>query len=94
MSKTNRKEVDWQTAFEECGRGELFEPWDMPTVRRRKRKAPDLARALKQAKRAGESVTGATVTADGVTLNFGSSRETGSEQTSEFDSWMAKHHAN
>jgi len=48
----------------------IFEPWESPTRRRKKRK-PNLASALKQASKAGVAVAGATITADGVTLEFG-----------------------
>jgi hypothetical protein len=44
---------------------------DEPEPRRRAARRPTLATALKQAKKLGVSVSGATLTADGVTLTFG-----------------------
>ncbi len=58
--------------FAHLGRGELFEPWEMPTRKRREKRKPNLASALKQASNAGANVSGATIAADGsVSLEFG-----------------------
>jgi hypothetical protein len=53
---------------------------------------PTLARAIREAKRAGLSVAGATLTVDGsVSLAFGEAAKTNGN--GELDEWMAKHHA-
>jgi hypothetical protein len=58
-------------------------------VPRRQRK-PSLTEALREAKKAGISVTGATYTADGsVSLSFGEK-----SNGNELDQWLAGRHAN
>src|SRR5262249_35877875 len=58
----------------------------------RRRTRPSLARAIKQARKVGVTVSGATIAADGsVSLTFG---EPTPAQQNDLDRWMAKRHAN
>jgi hypothetical protein len=68
---------------------ENFEPFDWPPpTRRRKRRGLSLARAIRQARKAGVDVT---VAPDGtITLRFGEQTTT-STTANELDQWMAKH---
>jgi hypothetical protein len=64
-------------------------PAPAPTPRRPKARTPSLTRALREAKKAGISVAGATFTADGsVSLSFGDAVKTNGN---ELDEWMARH---
>jgi hypothetical protein len=47
---------------------ELVEAVPVPAPRRQRKRAPSLTKALREAKKAGISVTGATLTADGVSV--------------------------
>jgi hypothetical protein len=59
-----------------------------PTPRCSKARTPSLTRALREAKKGGISVAGATFTADGsVSLSFGDAVTNGNE----LDEWMARH---
>ena len=61
------------------------------TRRRSRPRRPTLASALKQAKKEGLAVSGATWAADGtVSLTFG---ESNSAQQGDLDKWIAKRHA-
>jgi hypothetical protein len=51
---------------------------------------PNLAKAIKEAARAGLSVTGATIEAGRVTLQFGQSCDD-NVQGNELDDWLSKH---
>ena len=46
-----------------------------------------LASVIGQARRAGANVTGATVTKDGVSLEFGKHTVTGSDKLEAFNEW-------
>jgi hypothetical protein len=64
------------------------EPAPVPEPSRRQRKrTPSLARALREAKKAGIPVTGATFTADSVSLSFG---EAVKSNGNALDEWMAR----
>ena len=56
--------------------------------RKPRRRTPTLASALKQAAKAGASVSGATIEDGRVVLTFG---EPAKSESSELDTWMAKH---
>ena len=62
-------------------RGDYREPWEVPTARRKRKVS--LARAMKQADKAGLSVTAATLTADGVELHWS---EASANTSNEWDS--------
>jgi len=51
---------------------------------------PTLARALRQAAKAGVNVAGATIEDGKVSLTFSEAQP---EQTNDLDKWMAKRHA-
>lgn len=56
-----------------------------------RQRKPTLASALREAKKVGASIAGATLAADGsVSLTFGEAAKTNGN---ELDEWMAKHHA-
>ena len=57
---------------------------------KRRQRKPSLATALKQARKAGVSVKGATIEAGKVSLEFG---EPEPEPTNDFDKWKAKRSA-
>lgn len=62
----------------------------VPKAPRRRR--PTLARALKEANKAGKPVKGAVLGPDGtIELKFG---EPGTEPPNDLDKWIAKRHAN
>jgi hypothetical protein len=66
-------------------------PQVAPRPKHRTRK-PSLTKALREAKKAGISVAGATFTADGsVSLSFGEAVKTNGN---ELDQWLAGHHEN
>jgi hypothetical protein len=67
---------NWEAAFIELIDGPVFEPWDVKTHKRQRRKPrkPSLAAAIRQARKAG--LTTGTVTVDGVTLTFGTAEST------------------
>jgi hypothetical protein len=75
-----------------------YDPWTTydpsPTVVRRtpnrvRNRKPTLASAIRQARKAGIEVTGATVTKDGVSLEFGNRAITGkaSGVEDDFNEW-------
>ena len=69
---------------------ELVKPVPAPVPRRQRKRS--LTKALREAKKAGISVTGATLTADGsVSLSFG---EAAKSNGNELDEWMAGRHEN
>jgi hypothetical protein len=76
--------------------GELVAPVPVPAppqpapVPRRQRK-PSLSKALREAKKAGIPVTGATFTADSVSLSFG---EAAKSNGNDLDQWLAGRHEN
>ena len=62
-----------------------------PEPRSRRQRKPTLASAIREARKAGVPVSGATLTADGsVSLTFGGEPKT---SRNELDEWMARHHA-
>jgi imidazolonepropionase-like amidohydrolase len=67
----------------------LGPPQDMPKPKRKRK--PTLARALRDAAKAGVNVAGATIEDGRVSLTFG---EAQAEQANDLDKWMAKRHAN
>jgi hypothetical protein len=78
---------------------ELVEPAPQPAPRRSKggapkphrTRTPSLTKALREAKKAGIPVTGATFTADSVSLSFG---EAAKSNGNDLDQWLAGHHEN
>jgi hypothetical protein len=54
-------------------------------------RTPSLTKALREAKKAGISVTGATFTADSVSLSFG---EAAKSNGNDLDQWLAGRHEN
>jgi hypothetical protein len=68
---------------------ELVEPVPVPAPRRQR--APSLTKALREAKKAGIPVTGATFTADSVSLSFG---EAVKSNGNDLDQWLAGRHEN
>ena len=73
-----------------------YDPWatfdPSPLVVRRtpkrvRNRKPTLASVIGQARRAGANVTGATVTKDGVSLEFGKHTVTGSDKLEAFNEW-------
>lgn len=65
----------------------LFEPWEQPTRKRRERKL-NIANATKQFAKAGLTISGAIIAADGsVTFNFGDNQ---SVHANDLDLWMNK----
>jgi hypothetical protein len=62
------------------------EPAPVPSRRQRKR-TPSLAKALREAKKAGIPVTGATFTADSVSISFGDAVKSNGNA---LDEWMAR----
>jgi hypothetical protein len=85
--------VPWDRApvrFDTGDDDELVEP--AVPVRRQRKRSPSLTKALREAKKAGISVTGATFTADGsVSLSFG---EAVKSNGNDLDQWLAGHHEN
>jgi hypothetical protein len=58
------------------------------TPKRVRNRRPTLASVIRQARRAGANVTGATVTKDGVSLEFGKSAVTGPAKVGDdFNEW-------
>lgn len=88
MSDKNRM-WDAYIDFLHCGpEAQLFERWDMPPTRKRRRhKVPNLASAIKRAKAMGMDVT---VAPDG-SMTFGVCAHNAPEPTNELDQWMTKH---
>jgi hypothetical protein len=70
---------------------ELVKHAPAPTPRRPKARTPSLTKALREAKKAGLSVAGATFTADSVSLAFG---ETAKSNGNALDQWLAGRHEN
>jgi hypothetical protein len=73
---------------------ELFGPAPVPepaAPRRQRKRSPSLTKALREAKKAGIPVTGATFTADSVSLSFG---EAVKSNGSDLDQWLARRHEN
>jgi hypothetical protein len=70
-----------------------FEPAPQPAPRRRphRTRPPSLTKALREAKKAGIPVTGATFTADSVSLSFG---EAAKSNGNDLDQWLAGRHEN
>ena len=67
---------------------EELEPWEVKTRKRRQRiRKPTLASALKQARQAGMLPTGATVTADGVALEFGNANAKSADASATANEW-------
>jgi hypothetical protein len=62
-----------------------------PAPRRQRKRSPSLTKALREAKKAGISVTGATFTADSVSLSFG---EAAKSNGNDLDQWLAGRHEN
>jgi len=69
---------------------DLAEAAPVPAPSRRQRK-PSLTKALREAKKAGIPVTGATFTADSVSLSFG---EAVKSNGNDLDQWLAGRHEN
>jgi hypothetical protein len=68
---------------------ELVEPAPVPVSRRQRKRSPSLTKALREAKKAGIPVTGATFTADSVSLSFG---EAAKSNGNDLDHWLAGRH--
>ena len=56
--------------------------------RKRRKRKPTLARALREAAKAGVNVAGATIEDGKVSLTFGEAQP---EQTNDLDKWMKRH---
>jgi len=59
-------------------------------IPRRRARRPTLARALREARKAGVNVAGATIEDGKVSLTFGEAQP---EPTNDHDKWLAKRHA-
>ena len=70
---------------------ELVKPAPAPVSRRQRKRSPSLTKALREAKKAGIPVTGATFTADSVSLSFG---EAAKSNGNDLDQWLAGRHEN
>jgi len=57
-----------------------------PKPKAKRKRKPTLTAAIAQARKAGLVPTGATVTAEGVSLEFGNA-----SPTNDLDQWIAKH---
>jgi hypothetical protein len=64
---------------------------ELVAVPARRQRKPSLTKALREAKKAGISVTGATFTADSVSLSFG---EAAKSNGNDLDQWLAGRHEN
>jgi hypothetical protein len=71
---------------------ELVEPAPAPRPKPHRTRTPSLTKALREAKKAGIPVAGATFTADGsVSLSFG---EAAKSNGNDLDQWLAGRHEN
>jgi hypothetical protein len=70
---------------------ELVEATPASAPRRSKARTPSLTKALREAKKAGIPVTGATFTAGSVSLSFG---EAAKSNGNDLDQWLAGRHEN
>jgi hypothetical protein len=95
-----RAYLDAEIASARCGPAPVgFEPGDdddepvepAPQPAPRRPKPPSLTKALREAKKAGIPVTGATFTADSVSLSFG---EAAKSNGNDLDQWLAGRHEN
>lgn len=88
--------TDWTAIQLAMARAPIFEPWDEATKPAKSRKPPKpltLARALRDAKKAGVTVAGATVENGKVTLQFGEPQTNQKTNNNDLDKWLAEHHA-
>jgi hypothetical protein len=66
-------------------------PEPAPVPRPQRKRTASLSKALREAKKAGIPVTGATFTADSVSLSFG---EAAKSNGNDLDQWLAGRHEN